>query len=97
MKKISKILLSFALVLLFNVSVSAEHVRNTSHHVLYRVTPVYEGNNLLCDGVQIEACCIEENGGSINFNVFCYNVQPWVDIDYATGKSKLSNHINVGK
>lgn len=69
----------------------ANHVKSTNHHVLYRSTPIFEGNNLLCEGVQIEAYCVEEHGGSIDFNVFCYNVQPGVDIDYTTGKNWLSN------
>ena len=63
--------------------------KNEDRHVLYRVTPIYEGNNLLAKGVQMEAYSIEDNGESICFNVFVYNVQPGIIIDYATGSSKL--------
>lgn len=65
----------------------ASHIKQTNHHVLYRSTPIFEGNNLLCSGVQLEAYCIEENGESIDFNVFCYNIQPGVYIDYTTGNN----------
>lgn len=59
-------------------------------HVLYRVTPVFKGNNLLCDGVHMEAYSIEDNGKSVSFNVFAYNVQPGVAIDYASGNNKAA-------
>lgn len=68
----------------------AEYVENTNNHVLYRVTPVYEGDNLLANGVIIEAYSIEDNGEGICFNVFCYNVQPGIKIDYLTGDSELT-------
>lgn len=68
----------------------ADYVKNTNNHVLYRVTPVYEGDNLLSHGVIIEAYSIEDNGEGICFNVFCYNVQPGITIDYSTGGSKLA-------
>lgn len=58
---------------------------NPEMHVLYRVTPVYDGDNLVANGVLMEARSVEDNGEAILFNVFCYNVQPGVDIDYATG------------
>lgn len=67
----------------------ADYVRETNDHVLYRVTPVFEGDNLLADGVQMEAYSLEDDGESICFNVFVYNVQPGVWIDYATGESGL--------
>ena len=67
----------------------AEYVKETENHVLYRVTPVYEGNNLLATGVIMEAYSVEDNGEGIEFNVFVYNVQDGIDIDYATGESKL--------
>lgn len=67
-----------------------DYVDATDNHVLYRVTPVYEGNNLVADGVQMEGWSVEDNGAGICFNVFVYNVQPGVDIDYATGESSLS-------
>ena len=61
--------------------------RNEDKHVLYRVTPVFEGDNLVASGVQMEAYSIEDNGQGVCFNVYVYNVQPGVDIDYKTGKS----------
>ncbi|MCI9423226.1 MAG: DNA/RNA non-specific endonuclease [Dorea sp.] len=63
----------------------ADYVKETDCHVLYRVTPVFEGDNLLANGVQMEAYSVEDEGESISFNVFVYNVQPGVSIDYATG------------
>lgn len=68
----------------------ADYIKETDDHVLYRVTPVFEGNNLVANGVQMEAQSVEDDGESICFNVFVYNVQPGVTIDYATGESKLS-------
>lgn len=68
----------------------AEYIRNTGNHVLYRVTPVYEGNNLVAKGVQMEAYSIEDNGEGVKFNVFVYNVQPGINIDYETGESSLA-------
>lgn len=69
----------------------ADYIKETNNHVLYRVTPVYEGNNLIATGVQIEAKSVEDNGEGIEFNVFIYNVQPGITIDYATGNSYLSD------
>lgn len=60
---------------------------NPNNHVLYRVTPIFEGDNLVAKGVQIEAYSVEDNGKEVCFNVFVYNVQPGINIDYATGKS----------
>lgn len=68
----------------------ADYIKETKNHVLYRVTPIFTGNNLVADGVQIEAQSVEDNGDGICFNVYCYNVQPGVVIDYATGKSRLA-------
>lgn len=67
----------------------AEYIKETNHHVLYRVTPIFEGNNLVASGVQIEAYSVEDNGASIEFNVYVYNVQPGIRIDYSNGESKL--------
>lgn len=67
----------------------AEYVENTGNHVLYRVTPVFEGDNLLASGVQMEAYSVEDNGEGVSFNVYVYNVQNGIDIDYKTGDSKL--------
>jgi DNA-entry nuclease len=66
----------------------AEYIRSTGHHVLYRVTPVYEGSNLVASGVQMEAASVEDD--EIRFNVYCYNVQPGVEINYQTGESCLA-------
>lgn len=65
----------------------ADYVKETGNHVLYRVTPIFEGENLVADGVLIEAESVEDNGSGILFNVFCYNIQPGIVIDYATGDS----------
>lgn len=65
----------------------ADFVKETGYHVMYRVTPVFSGDNLVADGVLIEAESVEDNGSGILFNVFCYNVQPGISIDYATGNS----------
>ena len=67
----------------------AEYVKRTENHVLYRVTPLYDGDNLLADGVQMEAYSIEDNGKGVKFNVFVYNVQDGITIDYKTGESWL--------
>ena len=68
----------------------AEYLKeNKDNHVLYRVTPIYEGTNLLASGVQMEAYSIEDNGKGVCFNVYIYNVQPGITIDYATGKSNI--------
>ncbi len=67
----------------------ADYVKETGNHVLYRVTPIFEGNELVARGVQIEAWSVEDSGEGICFNVYCYNVQPGVKIDYATGESSL--------
>ena len=67
----------------------AEYIKNTKNHVLYRVTPVYEGDNLLATGVKIEAKSVEDNGQEILFNVFVYNIQNGIEIDYKNGNSSL--------
>lgn len=67
----------------------ADYVKETEHHVLYRVTPCYTGENLVADGVQMEAMSVEDGGEGVCFNVYVYNVQPGVEIDYATGESRL--------
>lgn len=68
----------------------ADYVKETGNHVMYRVTPIFIGDNLVAEGVLMEAMSVEENGEGILFCVFCYNVQPGVTIDYATGESWLS-------
>ncbi|MCI8331019.1 MAG: DNA/RNA non-specific endonuclease [Bacilli bacterium] len=67
----------------------AEYIKETSNHVLYKVTPIYDGDNLIATGVQIEAYSVEDEGEGIKFNVFVYNVQDKIEIDYKTGESKL--------
>lgn len=67
----------------------ADYIKETGNHVLYRVTPIFEGNNLLASGVEMEAKSVEDNGEGICFHVYVYNVQPGVEIDYATGNSRL--------
>lgn len=69
----------------------ADYVKETDHHVLYRVTPIFEGNNLVASGVLMEAKSVEDNGKGITFCVYCYNVQPGISIDYATGDSQLED------
>ena len=67
----------------------AEYIKKTGNHVLYRVTPMYEGNNLLASGVNIEALSVEDKGKGIQFNVYVYNVQDGILIDYSDGSSSL--------
>ena len=71
------------------------YVRDTGNHVCYRVTPRYIGDNLLADGVQMEAYSVEDHGKRISLNVFCYNVQPGVRIDYKTGDNSLDPDVDV--
>lgn len=68
----------------------ADYVKETGNHVMYRVTPVFVGNNLLASGVKIEGWSVEDNGDGICFNVFAYNVQPGITINYATGDNALN-------
>jgi len=69
----------------------ANYIKETNNHVLYRVTPIYKDNNLVATGVQIEAKSVEDNGKGISFNVFIYNIQPSITIDYKTGESYINN------
>jgi len=68
-----------------------DYIEETGNHVLYRVTPIFKDNELVARGVQIEAYSVEDDGDGICFNVYCYNVQPGVKIDYETGESILDN------
>lgn len=68
----------------------ANYVKETGNSVLYRVTPVYQGTNLVASGVQMEAKSVEDDGTGIKFNVYVYNVQEGITIDYSNGNSKLS-------
>ena len=69
----------------------ADYIEETGNHVMYRVTPFFEGNNLLASGVQLEAYSVEDDGDGICFNVYCYNVQPGIKIDYSTGDSSSAS------
>ena len=62
-----------------------QYIESTGNHVLYRVTPVYDGDNLVASGVHMEAKSVEDSGKGLKFNVYAYNVQPGVNVDYATG------------
>lgn len=73
----------------------ADYVSETGNHVLYRATPIYDGDALVASGVQLEGYSIEDDGDGICFNVYCYNVQPGVDINYQNGKSELSD-VTIG-
>ena len=68
----------------------ADYIKKTNNHVLYRVTPMFKDDNLLASGVQMEALSIEDNGKGISFNVYVYNVQDGIEIDYKKGESKKS-------
>lgn len=70
----------------------ANYIKSTNNHVLYRVTPIYKDDNLLASGVVMEAYSVEDRGEGIKFNIFVYNVQDGIDIDYKTGDSKLKNN-----
>ena len=67
--------------------------KSKENHVLYRVTPIFEGSNLVASGVQMEAYSVEDNGEGISFNIYVYNVQPGIEINYKTGESKLESDI----
>ena len=71
----------------------ADYVKETENHVLYRVTPIFEGDNLVASGVQMEAQSVEDKGAGVCFNVYVYNNQPGVTIDYATGDSWASDEV----
>ena len=65
----------------------ADYIKETGNHVYYRVTPIFKGDNLVANGVLMEAKSVEDNGEGILYNVYCYNNQPGIIIDYATGQS----------
>ncbi len=69
-----------------------EYIKSTNNHVLYRVTPIFEGENLVASGVEIEAYSIEDNGKGIEFNIFVYNIQEGIEINYLNGESKLKEY-----
>lgn len=69
---------------------TVDYIRSTGNHVLYRVTPIFQGDELVARGVHMEARSVEDDGAGILFNVYCYNVEPCVEIDYATGENRAS-------
>ena len=73
----------------------ADYIKETGNHVLYRVTPLFDGNNLVATGVQMEAESVEDKGDGILYNVFCYNIQPEITIDYKSGDSCESGDMPV--
>lgn len=75
----------------------ADYVKETENHVLYRVTPIFEGDNLVASGVEMEAWSVEDEGEGICFNVYCYNVEPNGTIDYANGDWTLKRKIEKKK
>ena len=73
-------------------NIVADYIKtNVNNHVLYRVTPIFKGNNLVANGVQMEAYSIEDNGKGVCFNVYVHNVQPGISIDYSNGNSSIKN------
>ena len=80
-----------AVGMLYYEELVGDYVRSTGNHVLYRVTPLFAANDLVARGVQMEAKSVEDNGEAVQFNVFVYNVEPGVAIDYVTGESRESS------
>ena len=73
----------------------ADYIKETGNHVLYRVIPVFDGENMVASGVTMEAWSVEDEGDGICFYVYVYNVQPGVEIDYATGESQLAPPVAI--
>lgn len=69
----------------------ADYIKNTGNHVLYRVTPIFEGDELVMRGLQMEAYSVEDDGAGVSYNVFVYNAQPGIYIDYLTGMATTTN------
>lgn len=72
-----------------------DYVKETDNHVLYRVTPIFVKNELVARGVLMEAYSVEDSGAGVSFNIFCYNVQPGVTIDYQTGESEENDSADI--
>lgn len=72
-------------------NIAASYVRRTGNHLMYRVTPIFKGSELVCRGVLMEAYSVEDSGEGVKFCIYCYNAQPGVEIDYMTGKSEISD------
>jgi len=75
----------------------ADYVNATGNHVLYRVRPIFKGSDLVARGVQMEAESVEDNGKGVSFNVYCYNVQPGIRINYKDGSSRPESRVVVNK
>ena len=75
----------------------ADYIKESGNHVLYRVTPLFEGDNLLASGVLMEARSLEDDGEGVEFCVYCYNVQPNILIDYADGSSRLDENLSAAR
>ena len=75
---------------------TADYVKETGNHVMYRVTPIFKDNNLLCSGVLMEGLSVEDNGAGLEFCVYAYNAQPRIGIDYATGDNWLDESVGTG-
>ena len=71
---------------------TADYIEETHNHVLYRVTPIFDGDNLLASGVLMEAKSVEDNGAGLQFNIYAYNIQPGILIDYCDGESSAQMH-----
>ena len=68
----------------------ANYIKSTNNHVLYRVTPIFKENNLVASGILMEGYSIEDHGSGIKFNIYIYNVESGIEINYKTGESKLA-------
>lgn len=77
-------------VMLYFENMVAKYIKETNNHVIYRAVPIYESNNLLASGIHLEALSIEDEGKGIKFNVYIYNVQEGIFINYENGESKKS-------
>ncbi|ESL02077.1 hypothetical protein GCWU000282_02896 [Catonella morbi ATCC 51271] len=75
----------------------ADYVNATGNHVLYRVRPIFKGSDLVARGVQMEAESVEDNGKGVSFNVYCYNVQPGIRINYKDGSSQPESEVVANK
>ena len=75
-----------------NETIVLDYVKNSGNHVIYRVTPYFDGDNLMADGVLIEAMSIEDSGESLHLCRWVYNVQPGVEFDYSTGENELEKN-----
>jgi hypothetical protein len=73
-------------------NMTADYIKSTNQHVMYRVTPIFNGDELVCRGILMEGYSVEDNGAGLEFCVFCYNVEPGVTIDYSTGENWLTEN-----